>query len=119
MADSTIVNVDEFLGNDKKPVAPVVPVVPPAPAPTPEPVKPSVSGTSTAEVQETIGLIMRVATGLAKVTGTQVDDKVVAFLAQFVNEPWFAEAVAYAMTQFEGKKVTQSDFKAVMATFKK
>lgn len=111
MADVNV-NVDDFLKNKPEPKKPDV-------KPEPKPVVPGVSSVSPEQVRATIGLVMRVAAGLSKVTDFDFDDRVIAFLEKFVNEPWFAEVVAYAVTQFEGKPVTENDFKVALASFKK
>jgi hypothetical protein len=69
-----------------------------------------------AQVKKTLSIIMKVVTGITKVTKTELDDNVVAFLAPIVESDEFAEVLASLMDQFkaEGRKPTFARVKSAM-----
>lgn len=90
---------------------PTLPQAPVEPAPAPEP-NPNNAPVPSALLKHTIGLIMKIARGVSKMTSYEFDDKAVEILEPIVNTDEFAEFVASLVNEFRDEKITLAQIKA-------
>ncbi len=62
------------------------------------------SDISVEKVQKTVDLIVKIAESLTKMVPGDTDDKVVAVLKQFAEQPWFAELIVTLINTFTPDK---------------
>lgn len=61
------------------------------------------------KVQKTIDLIVKISESMTKVIPGELDDKIVAILKQFAEQPWFAELVITLVEAFSPDKPISKD----------
>ena len=71
------------------------------------------------QLKKRLDFYLRIATGLAKFTPTDVDNKIAGILSSLVKESWFIELVAYLLDQLSHKKsITIGEMMNVVNRFK-
>jgi hypothetical protein len=61
------------------------------------------------KVQKSIDLIVKISESMTKVIPGDLDDKIVAILKQFAEQPWFAELVLTLIDAFSPDKPISKD----------
>jgi hypothetical protein len=61
------------------------------------------------KVQKSIDLIVKISESMTKVIPGDLDDKIVAILKQFAEQPWFAELVLTLIDAFSPEKPISKD----------
>lgn len=64
---------------------------------------------SVEKVQKTVDLIVKISESLTKMIPGDTDDKVVAILKQFAEQPWFAELIVTLISTFTPDKPVSKD----------
>lgn len=97
-------------GNDYH-VDPVTPA--PAPAPGPSSIDPT-------KLQQMLGLFLQLGDAVAKITPTDIDDKVMEFLHKFMAEPWFVNLLLSLLSIVKkGQAPSENELKAAVSRYAK